>query len=126
MHLLIWTLALLALSCWTLLAWATAWVLGLDPSLLGTWSGRLGEMPGAAWLDLWFPGWEGLMTTLLELTRSLFGALGQVGPWLVWGAWAVGAVVIVGCAAGGSALVAVARRASARPAGPASGSTAGA
>ncbi len=126
MHILIWALAALALGCWTLLAWASAWVLGLDPAVLGTWSGRVAELPGAAWLDVWLPGWDGLLSAQLELTRGLFLALGQVGPWLVWGLWALGAVLIVGCGAAASALVAVARRATASVTKPVSGSPAGA
>lgn len=110
MHILIWSLALLALGGWTLLAWATAWVLGLDPALIGAWSGRVGELPGAAWLDLWLPGWDTLLVATLELTRELFAALGRIGPWLVWGAWAVGAALVLGTAALASAVVGGARR----------------
>lgn len=118
MHIVIWVLALLALGFWTLLAWATAWVLGLDPSVIGSFATRIGEMPGAAWLDLWLPGWQPLAVTTLELTRDLFGALGSIGTWLVWAAWGVGALVIVGCAAVGSVLIGLARRATRPPTPP--------
>jgi len=111
MHILIWVLAALALGCWTLLAWATAWVLGLDPSLLDNLAANIGGMPGAAWLDLWLPGWQPAAVATLQLTRELFAALGAIGTWLVWGAWAVGAVLVVGCAALGSVVVMAARRA---------------
>ncbi len=102
MHILIWVLAALALGCWTLLAWATAWVLGLDPSLLDNL---------AANIDLWLPGWQPAAVATLQITRELFAALGGIGTWLVWGAWAVGAVLVVGCAALGSVVVMAARRA---------------
>ncbi len=111
MHILIWLLAALTLGLWTLLAWATAWVLGLDPTAFGGWSGQLGQMPGAAWLDVWVPGWEPLLAAAVETAKWLFAALGTVGPWLVWGTWAVGAVLIVGLAALGSVVVGLARRA---------------
>jgi hypothetical protein len=110
MHILIWALAALALGFWTLLAWATAWVLGLDPALIDNLASSIGGMPGAAWLDLWLPGWQPAAVATLQLTRELFTALGSIGTWLVWGAWAVGAVLVVGCAALGSVLVAAARR----------------
>jgi hypothetical protein len=112
MHILIWLLAALSLGLWTLLAWATAWVLGLDPTALGSWSGQVSQMPGAAWLDLWVPGWESLLAATVELVKLLFSALGTVGPWLVWGTWAVGAVLIVGLAALCSVAVGLVRRAS--------------
>lgn len=117
MHILIWAFAALALGFWTLLAWATAWVLGLDPNLLGSWSGELGQLPGAAWLDLWLPGWQGLVVAVMELVRSLFAALGTIGPWLVWAAWGLGALLIVGTAALLSAAIGLTRRAL-KPAAP--------
>jgi hypothetical protein len=111
MHILIWVLAALALGCWTLLAWATAWVLGLDPGVIDNLAANIGGMPGAAWLELWLPGWQPVAVATLQLTRDLFVALGGIGTWLVWAAWAVGAVVVVGCAALGSVVVMAARRA---------------
>lgn len=121
MHILIWVLAALALGCWTLLAWATAWVLGLDPALIGNLATSIGNLPGAAWLDVWLPGWQPLAVSALEFTAAVFGALGAVGTWLVWGTWAVGALLIVGAAAVGSVVVGLVRRAT-RPAAPLAGS----
>lgn len=117
MHILIWVLAALALGCWTLLAWATAWVLGLDPSVIGNLAANIASMPGAAWLDLWIPGWQPLAVATLELMRDLFAALGSIGSWLVWAAWGLGALLIVGCAVLGSLAVGLVRRAT-RPATP--------
>lgn len=113
MHIVIWVLAALALGCWTLLAWATAWVLGLDPSVIGNLATSIGDMPGAAWLELWLPGWQPVAVATLELTRDLFAMVGSVGRWLVWGAWALGTLLIVGAAVLGSVLVGVVRRAAA-------------
>jgi hypothetical protein len=117
MHILIWVLAALALGCWTLLAWATAWVLGLDPGVIGNLAANIASMPGAAWLDLWIPGWQPLAVATLEITRDLFAALGSIGSWLVWAAWGLGALLIVGCAVLGSLAVGLVRRAT-RPATP--------
>jgi hypothetical protein len=111
MHILNWAMAALALGLWTWIAWAAAWVLGLDPALIGGWSGRVGEWPGAAWLDLWLPGWDGLVVALVGLARELFAALGSIGPWLVWAAWGLGALLIVGTAALLSAAIGLTRRA---------------
>ena len=120
MHILIWVLAALALGCWTLLAWATAWVLGLDPSVIGNLAANIGSMPGAAWLDLWIPGWQPLAVATLEITRDVFAALGSIGSWLVWAAWGLGALLIAGSAAIGSVAVGLVRRAT-RPAAPLAG-----
>lgn len=117
MHILIWVLAALALGCWTLLAWATAWVLGLDPGVIGNLAANIASMPGAAWLDLWIPGWQPLAVATLEITRDVFAALGSIGSWLVWAAWGLGALLIVGCAVLGSLAVGLVRRAT-RPATP--------
>lgn len=111
MHILIWVLAALALGFWTLLAWATAWVLGLDPAVIGNLAANIGEMPGAAWLELWLPGWQPVAVATLELTRDLFAVLGSVGRWLVWAAWGLGALLIVGAALLGSVTVGAVRRA---------------
>ena len=113
MHILIWVLAALALGFWTLLAWATAWVLGLDPAVIGNLAANIGEMPGAAWLEHWLPGWQPVAVVTLELTRDLFAVLGGVGRWLVWAAWGLGALLIVGAALLGSVLVGAGRRATA-------------
>lgn len=111
MHILIWVLAALALGFWTLLAWATAWVLGLDPAVIGNLAANIGEMPGAAWLEQWLPGWQPVAVATLELTRDLFAVLGGVGRWLVWAAWGLGALLIVGAALLGSVTVGAVRRA---------------
>lgn len=116
MHILIWVLAALALGFWTLLAWATAWVLGLDPAWLGSVANHVAEWPAAPWLDTWVPGWQELTVAGIELARTLLGWLGGTGQVLVWIVWGLGAALIVGLGALGSGVVAVVRRAASKPA----------
>lgn len=117
MHLFIWITTALLLACWTLLAWASAWLLGLDPAWISDLAARLRELPAAATLDLWVPGWDGLLASLMSLLQVLLAGFGQVGVALVWVVWGFGALLLLGAAALGSGLVKMLRR-SAAPQGP--------
>lgn len=117
MHLFIWITTALLLACWTLLAWASAWLLGLDPAWITDLAARLRELPMAATLDMWMPGWDGLLTSLMSLLQTLLAGFGQVGVALVWVLWGVGALLLLGAAALGSGLVKMLRR-GAPPQGP--------
>jgi hypothetical protein len=110
MHIAIWIIAALLLGLWTLLAWGVATVLGLDPSWVGDLKPLVEQVPFAAWLDTWVPGWEAMTLALLELTRSLLAWAGGAGVVIVWVLWGLGAAALVGCAALLSVLVAVVRR----------------
>jgi hypothetical protein len=110
MHILIWVLALVALGLWTLLAWASAWVLGLDPSWVGDLAPQVAQLPGAAWLDVWVPGWQPLVVATIEFARTLLGWLGGAGVVIVWVVWGLGSVLVVGAAALGSVAVGLVRR----------------
>lgn len=110
MHLFIWITTALLLGCWTLLAWASAWLLGLDPAWLADWATRVRELPLAPTLDLWVPGWDGLLAGLMSLLHTLMAGFGQAGVVLVWVVWGLGALLLVGAAALGSGVVRWTRR----------------
>jgi hypothetical protein len=112
MHLFIWITTALLLACWTLLAWASAWLLGLDPSWISDLAARLGELPLAPTLDAWLPGWDGLLASLMTLLQTLLAGFGQAGVVLVWVVWGLGALLLLGTAALGSGLVQWVRRSS--------------
>lgn len=129
MHIVIWLLAALALGLWSLLSWGVATLLGLDPSWVTDAGSLLQKVPYGEVIDAWVPGWQALLLAGFELTRGLLGWLGGFGQVLVWVLWAVGAGVVVLCAALLSALVAVVRRSSAAarqtpPRGPGNGAAA--
>jgi hypothetical protein len=123
MHIAIWLLAALALGLWSLLAWGVATLLGLDPSWVTDAGGLLQKVPYGEVIEAWVPGWQALLVGTFELARSLLGWLGGFGQVLVWVLWALGAGVVVLCAALLSGLVALVRR-SAAPAKPGPGAVA--
>jgi hypothetical protein len=123
MHIAIWLLAALALGLWSLLAWGVATLLGLDPSWVTDAGGLLQKVPYGEVIEAWVPGWQALLVGTFELARSLLGWLGGFGQVLVWVLWALGAGVVVLCAALLSGLVALVRR-SAPPAKPGPGAVA--
>lgn len=124
MHLLIWTLAIVALLLWSLLSWAAFALLSVDPATFASvdeWVAAVAaQMPGAAALELWWPGWQEWLQPLLYASQAIFGFLAAVGPWLVIVVWALGAVLLVGAAIAGSVLVRLLR--GRRPRLPGSGS----
>lgn len=123
MHIFIWLLAALALGLWSLYAWGLATLLGLDPSWVTDAGGLLQNVPYGEVIEAWVPGWQALLVATVELTRTLLGWLGGFGQVLVWVVWAVGAGLVVLCAALLSGLVALVRRSSA-PVKPGTGAVA--
>ena len=123
MHIVIWLLAALALGVWSMLAWGLATLLGLDPSWVTDAGGLLEKMPYGDVIEAWVPGWQALLLALFEVTRALLGWLGGFGLVLVWVVWAVGAGVVLLCAALLSGLVVAVRRSS-PPAPPGPGAVA--
>lgn len=115
MHLLIWIFALVVLGLWTLTAWGLAAVFGLDPNWVGDLKPLIEQVPFGEVLGVWVPGWESLLLALVDTTRVLLGWLGGAGVVVVWIVWAIGAALIVGTAAIGSAVVALVRRKAAPP-----------
>jgi hypothetical protein len=114
MHIAIWILALIALALWSAAAWGVGTLLGLDPSWVGDLKPLVQQIPYAALIDQWLPGWQDMLLTLLDLTRSLLAWAGGAGVVVVWVLWALGAALIVGAAAALSLVVALVRRTSAK------------
>ncbi len=99
MHIAIWTVTALALALWTLLAWGVASLLGLDPAWVGELRPWLDKIPGAAWLSDYVPGWHALALALINLTQAVLAWIGSGAGFVVWGLWALGALLLL--AAGG-------------------------
>lgn len=108
MHLLIWILTFVALALWSLFAWAAHAVLTIDPAHfgdVGAWVERAAaQVPGAAALDLWWPGWRSLLQWMLEASQAVLGVAAGIAPWVIGVVWAIGAVLLLGAAALASLL----------------------
>lgn len=123
MHLAIWLITLACLGLWTLLAWALASLLGMDPAWVGDMKPLIAQLPYGDVIEAWVPGWQALAASLLDLAQGLLAWLGELGPWLALALWALGAAFIVGTGALLSFIVALVRRAG-RPGPPAAGASA--
>ena len=99
MHILIWTLALLALALWSLLAWGLGTLLGVDPSWVGDLRPLVDKMPFAALLSAWVPGWQTLALALINAMQALLGWVGAGAPFVLWMVWGAGALLLLGCGA---------------------------
>jgi len=111
MHILIWTLTLLVLGLWSLLAWGTHALLTLDPSWVGSLKPLVEKIPYGALIEGWLPGWQEMLLALADLTQSLLGWVGGAAGLVVGVLWGLGALVLLGLAALLSAGVGIARRA---------------
>lgn len=118
MHWLIWTVSLLLLALWSLAGWGLHALLSLPPSLLDDLTGALDDLPGAAFLDRWWPGWRVLAVFAAAGAKALLEGVGTHAPWLATAVWGVGAVLLLGSAAAMSGWVLLMQRESARGAAP--------
>jgi hypothetical protein len=118
MHLAIWILTGLLIGLWSLLAYGVATLMGLITGAQGMpadWFALLTQMPGAAWLDLWLPGWREAVVAAAQALGAVLGWLGGAAPVLVWVTWGLGTGVLLLGAALLSGLVALGRRAASGP-----------
>jgi hypothetical protein len=113
MHIAIWIVVALGLALWSLTAWGVGTLLGLDPSWVGDLKPLVAQVPYAALIDAWLPGWQALLVATLELTHTLLGWAGGAGQVLVWVLWALGSALIVGGGVLLSVMVGLGRKAAA-------------
>ncbi len=111
MHILIWTLTLLGLALWSLLAWGTHALLTLDPSWVGSLKPLVDKLPSADVIEAWAPGWRAMLLAMADLTQSLLGWVGSAAGWIVGSVWALGALALIVLGALLSAGVGLGRRA---------------
>jgi hypothetical protein len=113
MMIAVWLIALLALGLWSLGAWGLHALLVALPN---DWSGLANwveKLPANLWLENFFPGWQGALTWLLQLTESALswaGGAADVMGWAVGLIWGLGALFLLGGALLGSLVVALVRK----------------
>jgi len=128
-HLIVWLPTAAAVGLWTLLCWAVHGLLASAGPALGdpaAWLAALEQWRIPLWLAAWLPmelvtAWKAWLTETVAAWGPWLGALWDRAPallgWLaplVWLAWGLGALGLLGCGLAGSVLVAALRRA--RPA----------
>lgn len=94
----LWTLTLLGLAAWTAAAWGLHHLLHLDASALAGLPDWIAQLPGAHWLERWWPDWQSLARDLIALSTRAQAWLAATVPWLVWAVWALGALIGLACA----------------------------
>lgn len=121
-HALIWIPTLFIVAMWSLVAWGlhalVAWSGWRDSTTLPAWRESLDALQLPAWMAPWFPP-ESLgvvKAVALALEPWIAAAVANVPamlnwlPPLVWFAWVVGTLVLLGIAAVLSAIVAYVQR----------------
>jgi hypothetical protein len=105
MLILLWSLTLLGLACWTLAAWAAHALLSAELGWVGAAGDAAAQGALAPWLDLWWPGWQDALRLALELLQSTLAWTQAAAPWLVWGVWGLGSLLTLAGAALASLLI---------------------
>ena len=101
MQLAIWIIAAIVIGLWSLFAWGVHSLVVLSAQQAGAWAATLKDLPGAAWLDAWFPGWQALLKLALSWLPTVTATLGAAAPWLgalAWLAWGVVTLLLLGLA----------------------------
>ncbi|MCZ2440778.1 MAG: DUF4349 domain-containing protein [Burkholderiales bacterium] len=106
----IWITTLLLLGAWTLFAWALSTLLRGDAAWIDTLQRWLFDAPWREALDGWLPGWSMTLQALLDALQTLLVWLGAAAPWLVWLAWGLGALPLLGLGALLHVIVVLVRR----------------
>lgn len=106
----IWIIALVLLGLWSLVGWGAHALLVSGIQWAGDLRPLIERIPFAAIIEQWIPGWQDALRLALELMIAVLGWLGGAAPVLVWVVWAVGAVLLLGCAGLLSLVVALVQK----------------
>jgi hypothetical protein len=111
MQLFLWIITALLIALWSLLAWGVQALLGLGSGAGTDWVALVAQVPGAAWLEVWLPGWRDAAVFGAQSLSTVLGWIGGAGPIIVWVLWGLGTGAMLIGAALLSGLIAIARRA---------------
>jgi hypothetical protein len=93
MKLALWTMAGICLALWSGLAWSLWALLTVDPAWVDSLYSRLDSTTLGAWLNAHIPGWERILSELLDGLQLALRGLSALLAWVIGIAWAVGAAV---------------------------------
>jgi hypothetical protein len=91
----IWIFTLLGLVLWSLAAWGLHAVLTIDPMWVEDVEALIREIPYAAAIDRWFPGWRELLEVLMDVAQLVLGWVGTNAPLVAWIVWGVGTITLL-------------------------------
>lgn len=105
----IWIFVVLGVLLWSLMGWGFYALLSLDHQWLGDLKPLLDEVPFAALLERWVPGWQVLVELSIDAVQWMLGWLGAAAPIVVWVVWGGGVLVLTGIGAVLSLIVVLLR-----------------
>jgi hypothetical protein len=113
-----WILIAFLLAFWSLAMWGVHALLSLDPAGLVQLKPLVDQMPYGAVIERWVPGWQELLRLAIDLTQKGLAWLGDLAPAIVWTAWSLGALMLLGLGGVLTLIVRLVRRSAvaARPA----------
>lgn len=95
---LLWTVTALGLVLWSGAIWALWALLSHDPAWVGTLREWLDASPAAGWLDHWLPGWDALLSAMIQVLQAVLRGVAAWIPWLLGAVWALGSLLTLGLA----------------------------
>ena len=110
MQIAIWLITAIVLALWSLAGWGLYQLVASGAQLIGDLKPLIDQIPYAAIVEQWIPGWQDMLKLMLDLVQSLLSWLGGAAPVLVWLVWAVGTGLLLVIAGVLSLAVALIRK----------------
>jgi hypothetical protein len=110
MQIAIWLITAIVLALWSLAGWGLYQLVASGAQLIGDLKPLIDQIPYAAIVEQWIPGWQDMLKLMLDLLQSLLSWLGGAAPVLVWLVWAVGTGLVLVIAGVLSLAVALIRK----------------
>jgi hypothetical protein len=118
MQIAIWLITAIVLALWSLAGWGLYQLVASGAQLIGDLKPLIDQIPYAAIVEQWIPGWQDMLKLMLDLLQSMLSWLGGAAPVLVWLLWAVGTGLLLVIAGVLSLAVALIRKSMPPPAQP--------
>jgi hypothetical protein len=110
MQIAIWLITAIVLALWSLAGWGLYQLVASGAQLIGDLKPLIDQIPYAAIVERWIPGWQDMLKLMLDLLQSMLSWLGGAAPVLVWLLWAVGTGLLLVIAGVLSLAVALIRK----------------
>jgi hypothetical protein len=91
----LWIVTFIAIALWSLFSWGLHALATTYSPLQWNVQALIDRIPYAETIGLWFPGWQDLLRTALDLLQTGFASVGNAAPTAVWVLWAAGVVFML-------------------------------